>query len=63
MWKAKTSPLYLCIYLSNHDREGKDSNKVVDELEDHFGQAGGIWQTTNGDQGFHRKVETANVTE
>lgn len=51
------------MYLSNHDGEGKDSNKVVDELEDNLKQGGGVRQTTNGDQGLHRKVVTANVTE
>lgn len=54
---------YLYAYLSNHDREGKDSNKVVDELEDNLKQGGGVWQATNGDQGLHRKVVTSNVTE
>ncbi len=53
----------ICIYLSNHDREGKDSNKIVDELEDNLKQGGGVRQTTNGDQGLHRKVVTTNVAE
>ncbi len=63
IWKAQMSAFYLYTYLSNHDREGKDSNKVVDELEDNLKQGGGVWQTTNGDQCLHRKVVTANVTE
>lgn len=50
-------------YLTNHDGEGKDSNEVVDELEDDLKQGGGIRQTTDGDQSFHRKVVTANITE
>lgn len=41
--------LYIYTYLSNHDREGKDSNEVVDELEDDLKQGGGVWQTTDGD--------------
>lgn len=53
----------LYTYLSNHDREGKDSNKVVDKLEDNLKQGGGVRQTANGDEGLHRKVVTANVTE
>jgi len=36
-------------YLSNHDREGKDANKIVDELEDDLKQGGWVWQTSNGD--------------
>lgn len=53
----------LYTYLSNHDREGEDSNKVVDKLEDNLKQGGGVRQTANGDEGLHRKVVTANVTE
>lgn len=53
---------YLC-YLSHHDREGKDSNKVVDELKNNLKEGGGVWQTTNGDQTLHRKVVTPDVTE
>lgn len=37
------------VYLSNHDREGKDSNKVVDELKHNLKQGGGVWQTTDSD--------------
>lgn len=37
------------VYLSDHDREGEDSNKVVDELKNNLKQGGGVWQTTNGD--------------
>lgn len=57
------SASYLYAYLSNHDGEGEDSNKVVDELKDDLKQGGGVRQTTDGDQGLHRKVVTANVTE
>lgn len=56
-------PHFLIIYLSNHNREGKDSDKIVDELKDRLKQGGGIWQTANRDQSFHRKVVTANVTK
>lgn len=49
-------------HLSNHNGESKDSNKVVDELEDNLKQGGGVWQTTNGDQSLHCKVVTADVT-
>lgn len=51
------------VYLSNHDRKGKDSNKVVDELKNNLKQVGGVGQATNGDQGLHRKVVTTNVTK
>ena len=57
------SALHLYTYLSNHDREGEDSNKVVDKLEDNLKKGGGVRQTANGDEGLHRKVVTANVTE
>lgn len=50
------------LYLSDHDGEGEDSNKVVDELENNLKQGGGVGQTTNGDQGLHRKVVAANIT-
>lgn len=52
---------YSAAHLSNHDGEGEDSDKVVDELEDDLKQGGGIWQTTNSDQRLHRKIVTANV--
>lgn len=32
-------------------------------MEDDLKQGGGVRQTTDGDQGLHRKVVTANVTE
>lgn len=50
------------MYLSNHDREGKDSDKVVDQLEDDLKQGGGVWESSDGDQGLHRVVVTADVT-
>lgn len=50
-------------YLTNHDGEDEDSNEVVDELEDDLKQGGGIRQTADGDQSFHCKVVTANITE
>lgn len=63
MWKAQMSSLHLYTYLSNHDREGKDSNKVVNELEENLKHGSWVWQTPNGDQALHRKVVTANITE
>lgn len=63
------SPLHLYtinhifLYLSNHDREDKDSHKVVDELEDHLKKGGGFWDTPNSDQGLYSIVVTANVTK
>lgn len=51
------------LYLSNHNGEGEDSNKVVDELKDNLKEGGGVWQTTDGDQRLHSKVVAANVTE
>lgn len=51
------------LYLSNHDRENKNSHKVVDELKDHLKESGGFWDTPNSDQGLHSIVVTANVTE
>lgn len=55
--------LYIFLYLSNHDREDKNTNKVVDELEDHLKQGGGFWDTSNSNQGLHSIVVTANITE
>lgn len=49
-------------HLSHHDREGENSNKVVDELEHDLKQGGGVGQPPDGDQALHRKVVTADVT-
>lgn len=54
---------YFNEYLTNHDRKDKDSNEIVDELEDRFRQGGGIRHTSDVDQSFHSKVVTANVSE
>lgn len=51
------------MYLSDHNGEGKDSNKVVDELKDNLKEGGGVRQTTDGDQRLHGKVVAANVAE
>lgn len=48
-------------YLTNHDGEGKDTNKVVDELEANLKNGGGVWQTANGDQRLHGKIVAADV--
>lgn len=36
-------------YLTNHYGEGKDANKVIDELEADLKDGGGIWQAADGD--------------
>lgn len=36
-------------HLTNHDGEGKDANKVIDELEADLKDSGGIRQAANGD--------------
>lgn len=51
------------MYLSNHDREGEDSDKVVDELKDNLKEGGWVRQAADGDQRLHSKVVTANVTK
>lgn len=50
-------------YLSDHDGEGEDSDKVVDELKDDLEEGSRVRQTPDGDQRLHSKVVTANVTE
>lgn len=48
-------------YLTNHDGESKDANKVVDELEANLKNGGRIRQTANGDQRLHSKIVAADV--
>lgn len=48
-------------YLTNHDGESKDTNKVVDELEANLKNGGRVWQTANGDQRLHGKIVAADV--
>lgn len=48
-------------YLTNHDGESKDANKVVDELEANLKNGGRVWQTANGDQRLHGKIVAADV--
>lgn len=50
-------------YLSDHDGEGEDSDKVVDELKDDLEEGGRVRQASDGDQRLHSKVVTADVTE
>ncbi len=56
---------YLILHLTdltNHDRESKDANKVVDELEADLKDSGGVWQSSDSDQRLHGKIVTADVT-
>lgn len=48
--------------LTNHDGEREDPNKIVDELEADLKDGGGVRQTSDGDQGLHSEVVTADVT-
>lgn len=48
--------------LTDHDRESKDANKVVDELEVDLKDGGGVRQSSDGDQRLHSEIVTADVT-
>lgn len=50
-------------YLTNHDGERKDANKVIDELEADLKDGGGVWQAADSDQCLHRKVIAADVAK
>lgn len=50
-------------HLSDHDGEGKDADKVVDELKDDLKEGGRVRQAADGDQCLHSKVVAADVTE
>lgn len=54
--------LGVSIHLTNHDGKGKDTDKVVDHLEDDFKDSSRVRQSSNSDQGLHCKVVTTNVT-
>lgn len=49
-------------YLSDHHRESEDTREIVQALEDDFKERFGVRQPTNGDEGLHSPVVTANVT-
>lgn len=49
-------------YLSDHHRESEDTCEIVQALEDDFKERFGVRQPTNGDEGLHSPVVTANVT-
>lgn len=51
-----------CTYLTNHDGESKDANKIVDELECDLKHGGWVRETTDGDQGLYSKVVTPDIT-
>lgn len=50
-------------YLTNHDGEHKHSDKVIDELKHNLKKCSGSRQATDGEQSFHGKVVTADITE
>lgn len=49
-------------YLSNHHGESEDTCEIVQQLEDNFKECLGVGQPTNGDEGLHSPVVTANIT-
>lgn len=51
------------LYLTNHNREHKDSDEVIDELKHNLKKCCGFRQATNGEQSLNAKVVTADITE